>query len=151
MSEPKSLRSIDEITPEWVAENSVIAWDGLDSECMNHEDMDNAIEEVLDDMEPLPETIEVTAFRRERIGRHWCGMKILDYILESLDEQFGDPDGERMTPTPAMFAAADALWATIEADFVPWACEAVETFEVDVQKWVREVRPDWLVPKEVKS
>lgn len=126
-----------------MSKREVICWGAPDEERLTHDDMDEAIEAILDAWDgPLTGTVTVCGFARMPFRLDFD--RILDDILERLDEELSNPDGEPTEPTPKMRAAAEALVDAIKADYVVWACEEVERHEIDVQAWVREHRPDWI-------
>lgn len=47
----------------------------------------------------------------------------LDYLLERLDEEYGDPDGSPQNPTRDMQVAALALGNAVRVGYTSWACE----------------------------
>jgi hypothetical protein len=48
---------------------------------------------------------------------------ILDDVLDRLDEEYGDPDGNSTEPTEIMKKAADVFVAVILAGYLPYVCE----------------------------
>jgi hypothetical protein len=71
-------------------------------------------------------------------------MQPLEDILDTLDEEFGNPYGDSFEPTAKMKDAEQAFLRVVEKEYVPWACEEVCRKEIDVLKWVKENRPNWL-------
>lgn len=47
---------------------------------------------------------------------------ILD-VMDTLDAEYGDPDGDATEPTEAVKASALAFGKAVLADYVSWACE----------------------------
>lgn len=94
-----------------------------------------AVEHVLEKAYPeKPETVEVAAWRRmEATPDMLTG--ILDYVLEHLDEEVGDPDGEPTEPTHEMREAERAFIARILELYEPQGAEIAEIVEVDVEEW----------------
>jgi hypothetical protein len=66
--------------------------------------------------------------------------RILTTALNSLDEEYGDPDGRAPEPTPAMQEPAMACAKVILAEYKPWACEPtgefIEITQAEAQKMV---------------
>lgn len=69
---------------------------------------------------------------------------ILEYILEHLGEEYGDPDNYDwgMTPTDGMTKAAEALADVVAAEYKAWMMEQVAIWTVDVVEWARENAAD---------
>lgn len=134
------MRSINEITPEWLMENKIVYFGHPTDERLSAESLQGYIDRFIDDCEVdrLPATMEVTAFRLIRISI--LGWEILDRVLEDLDEKHGDPDGEACDPTPEMRLRADALAKTITEEYTPGRCEHVETFTVDLVAWCARMK-----------
>lgn len=100
-----------------------------------------------------PETVEVQGWRR-------CEMqmpRVLEWVLEQLDADFADPDGEPTKPTPKMLEAEAAFRKVVAREYgvpwrceecgppVPWRCEECGPPEtVDVLQWVQENEPEWI-------
>jgi len=109
-----------------------------DEERLLHETAEDAVEALLDDMSEdalaaLPDTVPVYGWVRTSIKGHLTPEETVDDMLEYLDEEYGDPDGNMTNErTPAMVEAAKAFIAAIEADYIPWTCERgpVETFDI---------------------
>jgi hypothetical protein len=122
------------------------------AETLHGSDPDDAVERHLDDLWPkVPETLTVTAFRRRVIHtRDLNPDRVIEDLLEQLDEEYGDPD-EGTDPSEAMRLAATALCDVIRRNYRVWACEPVATAKVNVQAWVRENRPDWLTESPATS
>ena len=125
-----------------MAERKIIYWDHEDQEHLTHEDMDDAIESILDDEAPcpLPRTMKICGYARMAISGE---PGTLEDVLEVLDMEYGDPDGERSDPTPKMKLAEEMFLEVVRSEYEPWMCEIVETREIDVAEWVLEHRPDW--------
>lgn len=123
-----------------------VYWGAPDEERLIHDDMDEAIEAIFDEWpDPLTGMVTVCGYARMEVSAHYLDAEsILEDILERLDEEYGNPDGDRSEATPPMLDAAKALVAAIKAEYVPWACEEVERHEIDMAAWIREHRPDWL-------
>ena len=48
---------------------------------------------------------------------------ILERVLENLDEEYGDPDGDYTKPTEKMKRSAGELVQTIKSEYTPFMCE----------------------------
>jgi hypothetical protein len=118
-------------------------WGAENQEQLSLEDVDEAIEEILGDAgkpDLLPAKIKIYGYAPMELEIP----DILDDILEGLDEELGDPDGNPTEPTPVMIFAANTLRDAIEQEYHVWACEMIETREIDVAEWVGAHRADWL-------
>ena len=137
-------------------------WDGALYSCddgdetLIHTDPDDAIEEALDKwLSPkvsvlehlrsaVGETITVFAFKRRVVDDDEPDAeRLLEDVLERLDEEYGNPD-EASTPTDAMRTAAETFCAAIRAEYHVWQCDGFAQAKVNVDAWVRDRRPDWL-------
>jgi len=122
---------------------SAILWTCRDGERLWCDSIDDAVEEYLDILDgEWPEIATVKGFERMKVT--YDGGLILERMLEHLDEEYGDPDGDPTDPTEEMKKAADALVKIVLASYHSWACVECETVTVNVRKWVEEHRPDWL-------
>lgn len=70
-------------------------------------------------------------------------------IIERLDEEYGNPDGDN--GTVVITDKAKELYAAfvneIVGAYVPWSCEidkAVPPIVVNVREWVEKNNPEWL-------
>jgi len=88
----------------------------------------NNPEKVIMDVFDDPETIEnfkypfiVYEFKPMEIelSAKW----IVKEILEKLDDELGDPEGDYTQPTEAMIKSAEALVETIKKEYHVWMCE----------------------------
>lgn len=119
-----------------------IYWGPPDEERYHDTDIEDAIENVLDGCppDPFPEILEIVAVRPVKITAEVISaVDILDSILENLDENYGDPEGDQTEACIAMKEAADNLACVVVAEYVPWVCEEVLRVTVrDVKARVRE-------------
>ena len=128
--------------------SDAIFWTCRDSEQLRCETVDEAVEEhlemVLYDRDPSdwPETVTARGFKRGVVT--YDGETVLERMLEHLDEEYSDPDGDDTKPTEGMKRAADAFVSAVLAEYTPWACEECETVTVNVKEWVTEHMPEWL-------
>ncbi len=122
-------------------------WGLKDQERLTCTDPDEVIEACLEDADPEcpPKTILICGFvpMDATLNPDRC----LDDILCSLDEEYGDSEGEPTNPTEAMKRAMQTCCDTILKDYISWACEQVCSQEVNVQEWIKKNRPDWLEAK----
>lgn len=126
-------------------ERKIVYWACDEPEILVHESQDRAIESFLDDWYPnddWPATIEVNGYARMIPCDD--GLDALENLIDVLDENYGNPDGDPPEMTGKMREAAQKFANAVISEYEPWACEVVKTVTVDVKKWVIEHRPDWI-------
>src|SRR5688572_25109891 len=110
----------------------------LDEERLLHTDPDEAIEEYLDCLGELPESVTVYGFARTEVGeafRERQGRKLLEVLLESLDEIFGDPNEATLAPPPEpMNLAARTFVDSVLDHYSAWACDEVTKEAINVRE-----------------
>jgi hypothetical protein len=81
--------------------------------------------------------VELMVFRPMDVKRlaRYVAERALEEVLEYLDEEHSNPDGDATEPTPAMKSAADVFAKAITDEYVSWACEPTG----EVAKWTREM------------
>jgi len=122
-----------------------VFWGSPDNERLEYSDEDEAIEGILDNMnDPLPETITICGFARMEISTLY--LHPLEDCLDTLDEEYGDPEEEPTQSTETMKKAERVFLDIIKMEYTPWMCEEVCRKEIDVADWVKENRPDWQQP-----
>lgn len=91
--------------------------------------------------QPLPETVTVYGWAQMELPapKNHAEM-VLDEILLSLDEEYGNPE-EETEQTDAMKAAALAFVNAIYAEYPVWMCEHITSRVVKVAD---HVPPEWL-------
>jgi len=113
---------------------------GDDDERYNANTLDEYLESFVDEWcsyEPFPEKITVNKAIPEKIPSGSC--RVLENLLENLDEDFSDPDfGVATKPTPAMKKAEAAFMKVIRAEYKNYWLKTVEKIEVDLKKWCFE-------------
>jgi hypothetical protein len=126
----------------------VIWWGDDGCEVLTHADPDEAIEAHIDGWHPDPiESIgEITMYEyapmKPTLSK--CGSP-LERVLEQLDEEYGDPNGDGYEVTEAMKEAEQVFLKAVLAQYRPWACEQTgKKITVNALEWVQEHRPDWL-------
>ncbi len=60
---------------------------------------------------------------------------MIEFLLESLDEEYGNPD-EWSSGTQAMEEAAEGFVRAVVAEYSVWSCDREEATVVDVKKWM---------------
>jgi len=128
-------------------------WGVNDPDQLEYTDKDEAIEAFLDGMASdgdLPDTVEVTAYRKLEIPVESNATSALDSLLEYLDEEYGDPDGDYSKPTEKMKAAARAFVAAVKEEYEVFQCERIPgtTEIVNVGEWLSRMTPP---PPKVES
>jgi len=121
-----------------MTEREIVFWHIGDTEQLEHESLDEAVEAHLDACgERLPERVTVTGYARVKpsLGEGFS----VEHALEALDEELGDPGVTDYTePTPTMLEAERVFHAAVLAEYESWACEEVTTREVVVADWRKE-------------
>ena len=135
---------------------TVAYWDCDDgAEILEHSDLGEAIGAHLDqigepDMTPegtlkgLEALGELEVFGYRRMEVTCSGGHCLEELLDHLDENFGDPNGDGAEATAKMKAAEETFLAAVIAEYEPWACEQFTSEKIDPVAWVRENCPHWL-------
>lgn len=129
----------------------MIFWGEKDDERLHHDDPDEAIADIIDGLHPVgfDEIGEITVHEFAPATpnpEHW---RPLESLIEQLDEEYADPDGDGTRPTEAMLVAEKAFVAAVLADYTPWSCKPTgNTVTVNALEWVRANRPDWLASRE---
>jgi hypothetical protein len=68
--------------------------------------------------------VTVSVYRQMELPTpNWIAERILRGILEDLDQDHSDPDGNATEPTPNMKSVALALGEIIVNEYEVWACE----------------------------
>lgn len=107
----------------------------------------DAVESYLDDLslDQMPETLTVQGFvpRKPTVGD--CG-RVLQRLIEDLEEEYGNPDGDCWTPTQTLRDAEQVFLKAVLAEYQAFACEPFgDSVIIVVRDWVQENRPDWLL------
>ena len=110
-------------------------WDQKDTEVLNYTDIDEAMEGILDDLDPggCPETLTLVGYVRMKPTLDPIG--IVDNILEGLDETYGDMDGDYTDATEKMKEAAEVFCKVVLSEYSAWACEPVAKKTINVKEW----------------
>lgn len=128
-----------------------------DLERLSDEDMDEAIEAYLDDLwerdqewasykSHLPEKLSVYGWKRIKVNADMLWEPLED-VLDRIDEEYGDPDGDGQDITDKMKEAQRVFLEAVAAEYKCWACEVACTREIDPLEWIKEHRPDWMKDK----
>lgn len=120
----------------------IVCWDEPGQEDLRFSDEYEAIQCILEDTDdPLPEKIVLCGFARMEITPTIVPHPLED-LLDQLDDEYGNPNGDPTEPTEAMEKAEKRFLKAIYREYLPWACEEVVRKEIDVKKWIAENRPD---------
>lgn len=161
LDEVERLRALVEPPVESEPEpRKVVIWHHRDDEeeLPSCDDPDEAVANAIDEQagldylddgrvmleEPHLVDDEITLYGYARMEVRVNGERILESVLESVDEDHAEPGGDGTSPTPAMLEAAYAFANAVEDGYESWACEVVETRVVNVREWCAAHRPDWL-------
>ena len=115
-------------------------WGEPDKEGPLHFDnKDDAINDLIDNFNEgeEPETITIAGYAPMKVVMP----NILEMLLENLDEELSDPDGDLTEPTEAMKEAEKVFLAVIENEYKPWAHEEVCRKEINVKEWLAKIEP----------
>jgi hypothetical protein len=125
-----------------------ILWGEDGQELLRHHSANEAIEEVIDGYHPGPIDgdweISVYEYQPIKPGIDSCGSP-LERVLEILDEEYGDPDGDGHDRTEAMKAAEKTFIEAVLTEYRSWMCEQTgKVVTVNALEWTKEHRPDWI-------
>jgi hypothetical protein len=126
-----------------MSDRKPVCW-GIGDDCERPlDDREHVITVDLEDCDPLPETITVIGFARTVVEPSDCP-SVLANLLESLDAEYGDPDGDYTNATAEMLAAEEVFIKAVLAEYHVAIVEPVTSEEINVQTWVKEHAPHWL-------
>uniref|UniRef100_A0A6H1ZXB4 Uncharacterized protein n=1 Tax=viral metagenome TaxID=1070528 RepID=A0A6H1ZXB4_9ZZZZ len=115
-----------------------------DEERLNTNNPDEAIGELLDILPGIfPDKITLYCYSRIKVEESNCNDS-LNELIEYLDEEFGDPEGDPSEITDKMREAEKEFVRVVVSEYTPWACEIVHEEEIDVEEWIRKNRPEWM-------
>lgn len=121
-------------------------WDQESVDALSFTDKDDAIEYILDGTNRMTGTLEICGYAQvEALKAEIFAESILKVVLENLDcnYELGNPN-EATNPTKNMKEAALIFAENILEEYAPMACEIIKKETIDVNKWIRKNRPDWL-------
>lgn len=108
-----------------------------------YETIDECIQNYLESIDPKshPKEVTVVGYERTKISQTFLEASVLEFTLDALDEEFGDPNGEHSDPTSKMKEAEMTFIKVILADYFPWTCERSNEFvTVNTQEWLAKNR-----------
>jgi hypothetical protein len=124
---------------------------GADNEeYLSQTTLDDAIEMAIDSLTmPIPKTIEIYKYKRSKpkLSSRFDRENVLMLILDSLDEEFGNPDDPYSESTDEMIKATDEFINKIESLYVSWTCEKVGSTIINCKEWVKTNAPHWVTEK----
>ena len=77
----------------------------------------------LPDVDGVPEEVTVWRFTRVKADTRLLALNALDRLLERLDEDYGDPEGDYTESDDAMKKAAAEFGEKVVAQYKVWMCE----------------------------
>lgn len=124
--------------------NVIEFWGSENDERLSYDNMDEAIESILEDSGETTGTLEICGFTRvDPPTVDWFASEILECALENLDCDLGDPEGGT-DPTSEMIEASKTFATELLKEYKIWACEVIERKTIDINKWIKENNPEWL-------
>lgn len=120
-------------------------WGNEGDESLHHTDMDEAINDIINDLERLEGEIVVYGYApMEKPDAEKLAKSILDFVLEELDcnYELGSPDHATEASEPMQEAALFCAGKILN-NYEPWAHKVVKEQTIDVVEWTRQHRPDW--------
>jgi len=117
-----------------------VYWSVGDEEELYHHNIDEAIEAFIDDCHPdkPPEIIELVGYKRMEPKASSYTDRVLDDLLDRIDEEHGNPGGDPNAATDKMHSAARVFVKAVLADYTPWACEPVVRQTVNTAEWMKK-------------
>lgn len=110
---------------------------GPDDEVLTYTHPDEYIKAFLDEAHPdYPETIEVVKYQPMKPSIGALDDHVLEYVLEALDEEYGNPDGGWPDATQKMRELAREFVQGVIDEYDPWAHEPVGGETVNVAEWL---------------
>ena len=114
---------------------------------------DDAIEGFLDGLgeDYLPATIELQGYARMVPTVSEFRSSCVEHLMERLDEEYGDPNGECDKISNKMFTLEKIFIQGILDLYQVWSCECVHKETIDVETWVKNNAPGWLTDGSIKG
>lgn len=112
-----------------------------DAERLNHTEIGDAVQEWFDDFDGdvIPETVTVHGFAPMDLPEpEFIAGKILEQVLERLDEDYADPEGDNTVADQAMKDAALTCAMVILGAYRVWSCEKVSEVVVLVREYISD-------------
>ena len=139
----------------------VAFWSNDDGdEDLQHEDINDAIEEYLDRRAPsppaktleefwdsIPEEVTVYGYARRAVtedDRVSLSLRTIDRLIEMVEDELGGRDQPSLPFRDDMKIAARTFVDAVLAEYTPWRCDVVCERTIDAHAWVKEHAADWL-------
>lgn len=125
-------------------------YDCQPSDELTHTEVDAAVYAYLEYFDPpFPSEVTARAYRRQVVSaadKKSLVENITEGICESLDEEFGNPEGDRTYVSNDAYKLAEAFVELVVKDYDVWVCEHVPSEDVTVNTaaWIRENEPCWI-------
>ena len=117
-------------------------------ESYDHATLDEAIEDALDCATTFGDALATSTFvvaRRIDARGYHDASEMASALVESWDEEHGDPNKGPTAIWPELLEACGAVCAVFAAELpVSHWCQEIAYVEVDGLAWVTTHRPDWL-------
>lgn len=98
--------------------------------------IDEVVSAYLDELSTFPECLTVREYAPMKVTKADMPY-ILDRVLESLDDEYGDPEGDNAEATPLMRKAEEQFIKVILREYQPWACEKTgRVRKINVKRWL---------------
>lgn len=103
---------------------------------LSHEEKRDALYELLNEHE-LCENEYVTIYEYTPVKIHPNSYKVLDCLLENLDEEYGWEDGDAFEPTERMVEAEKAFIEVIKNEYDPMSYEQTGEETKTLKEWFK--------------
>lgn len=116
-------------------------WGMEDEERLSCTEIGERVQKFCEDYEgdePIPETIELIGFDSMKVNEGSYAEWLLDNLLETLDEEYGDPDGDGTEPTEGMKQAANEFIKKVFSEYHAWNCEIVCKKTVHIKDYISD-------------
>lgn len=109
-------------------------------EILTYETIDEAMEEYTQDVHTTDWPKEITIYRFERMPipekrKAYLSERAIESLIEKLDEEHGEPEGDGTEITNEMLAAAREFVDKVIAKYTVWGCEVAGEETVNVADW----------------
>lgn len=130
-----------------MSEMKIDYWGDEDDEVLKYTSEDEAIEAQLEFMEdePPPNNIAIYGFSKRRLTYEYFKGKIIVHVLDNLDEEFKCVDADPTEITPKMLEAERVFIEAVLSEYEVSSYVPVTSKIINVNEWIKEHRPDWLV------
>ena len=125
-------------------------WDTDHAEVLYYTEEDEAIENILDNMHPVPIPKELTIYGYARTKpmdkNDRLAETILETSLEHLDEIYGNPeeDNHYLQDVEGLRTVCKIFVKDFLKYYTSWQCEVVDTKTINTVEWVKKEAPHWM-------